>query len=169
MGVGAALIMPSTLAIITDIFHGPGRAPAGASGSGRPRSGVGFALGPIIGGLLLAHFWWGSVFLINVPIAAAGILCALQLVPDSTQPDGRAGRTSSGRLLSVIGLGLVLWAIIEAPVHGWSSPDGLSAGAAGLLVLAAFVLWERRSAHPMLNLILPPPRLLGSRHLASGS
>jgi len=150
MGIGAALMMPSTLSIITDMFRDAAQRQR-AIGFWAGTSGVGFALGPIVGGLLLAHFWWGSVFLINVPIAIVGVLCALPLVPDSKnlaalRPD------LAGALLSIAGLGLVLWAIIEAPVHGWSSAIVVGAGAAGLVVLASFAVWERASTHPMLNL-----------------
>ena len=150
MGVGAALMMPSTLAIITDTFRDAGQRQR-AIGFWAGTSGLGFALGPIVGGLLLAHFWWGSVFLINVPIAAAGLLCALPLVPDSKNPAAQRPDLA-GAVLSIAGLGLVLWSIIEAPVHGWSSALVIGTGIAGLAVLAGFVAWERVSSHPMLNL-----------------
>jgi len=150
MGVGAALIMPSTLSIITNTFTDAGERQR-ALGFWSGTSGAGVALGPIVGGLLLAHFWWGSVFLINVPVALLGFAFALPLVPDSKDP--HAGRLDpEGSLLSIAGLGLLLWAIIEAPVHGWSSTVVLAAGGAGLLVLAGFVVWERVSPRPMLNL-----------------
>jgi EmrB/QacA subfamily drug resistance transporter len=150
MGIGAALMMPSTLAIITDMFrqhHERQRAIGMWAGT----SGLGIALGPIVGGLLLAHFWWGSVFLINVPIALAGLLCALPLVPDSRNAAALRPDLAGG-LLSIAGLGLVLWSIIEAPVHGWSSTQVISTGAAGLVVLGAFAVRERVTSHPMLNL-----------------
>ncbi len=150
MGVGAALIMPSTLAIITDMFRDGGDRQR-AIGLWAGTSGVGIALGPIIGGLLLAHFWWGSVFLINVPIAALGFGCVVWLVPDSRNPDA-AAPDPVGSLLSIAGLGLVLWSLIEAPGHGWSSALVIAAGLGGLAVLAAFAAWERFSSHPMLNL-----------------
>ena len=150
MGVGAALMMPSTLAIITDMFR-DARQRQLAIGLWAGTSGLGFALGPIVGGLLLARFWWGSVFLINVPIAAVGLLCALPLVPDSKNPAARRPDLA-GAVLSIAGLGLVLWSIIEAPVHGWSSALVIGTGIAGLAVLAGFVAWERASSHPMLNL-----------------
>jgi EmrB/QacA subfamily drug resistance transporter len=150
MGVGGALIMPSTLAIITSMFTDSAERQR-AIGMWAGTSGLGIALGPIIGGLLLAHFWWGSVFLINVPVAAIGLACAIPLVPDSRNP--AAGPPDvAGALLSIAGLGLLLWSIIEAPVHGWTSGLVIAAGLGGLAVLAAFAVWERVTPHPMLNL-----------------
>jgi EmrB/QacA subfamily drug resistance transporter len=150
MGIGAALIMPSTLSIITNTFTDRGERQR-ALGFWSATSGAGVALGPIVGGLLLAHFWWGSVFLINVPVALFGVLFAVPLVPDSRDPDAKR-LDSGGSVLSIVGLGLVLWAIIEAPVHGWSSGLVLGVGAGGLAVLAGFVTWELSSSHPMLDL-----------------
>ncbi len=150
MGIGAALLMPSTLSIITDMFRDRGERQR-AIGLWAGTSGVGIALGPIIGGLLLAHFWWGSVFLINVPIAVAGIACAIPLVPDSKNPAAQRPDLA-GALLSIAGLGLVLWAIIEAPARGWSSALVISAGVAGVAVLTIFAVWERVTSHPMLSL-----------------
>jgi len=150
MGIGAALMMPSTLSIITDMFRDRGQRQR-AIGFWAGTSGLGFALGPIVGGLLLAHFWWGSVFLINVPVAVAGLLCAVPLVPDSRNP--AAPRSDlAGAALSIAGLGLVLWSVIEAPVDGWSSALVIGTGVAGLAVLAVFAGWERATSHPMLNL-----------------
>ena len=81
MGIGGAMMMPATLSIITDMFRDPAERQR-AIGIWAGTTGVGIALGPIVGGLLLARFWWGSVFLINVPIAVLGVACALRLVPD---------------------------------------------------------------------------------------
>ncbi|HCU94029.1 MAG TPA: MFS transporter [Actinobacteria bacterium] len=150
MGIGAAMMMPSTLSIITDAFRDPGERQR-AIGLWAATSGIGVALGPIVGGLLLAHFWWGSVFLINVPVAAAGLACAIPLVPDSKNPAAKRPDLA-GALLSTSGLGLVLWAIIEAPAHGWSSALVIGAGLAGVAVLGLFTVWELRSSHPMLDL-----------------
>jgi EmrB/QacA subfamily drug resistance transporter len=150
MGIGAALMMPSTLSIITDVFRDAAERQR-AIGLWAATSGVGFALGPIVGGLLLARFWWGSVFLINVPIAAAGLLCAIPLVPDSKNP-AALRPDFTGALLSIAGLALILWSIIEAPARGWTSPLVIGTGLGGLAVLAVFVAWERVSSHPMLNL-----------------
>jgi len=150
MGIGAALIMPSTLSIITNTFTDRGERQR-ALGLWSATSAAGISLGPIVGGLLLAHFWWGSVFLINVPVAMLGIACAIRLVPDSKDPAAQRPDVG-GSLLSIAGLGLLLWAIIEAPARGWSSTIVLGAGMGGLLVIAFFVAWERASSHPMLSL-----------------
>jgi EmrB/QacA subfamily drug resistance transporter len=150
MGIGAAMMMPSTLSIITDTFRDAAERQR-AIGLWAATSGVGIALGPIVGGVLLAHFWWGSVFLINVPVAVAGLACAIPLVPDSRNP-AAARPDIVGALASVAGLGLVLWAIIEAPTHGWSSSLVIWSGLCGLAVLALFTVWELTSSHPMLDL-----------------
>jgi EmrB/QacA subfamily drug resistance transporter len=160
MGIGAALMMPSTLSIITDIFRDGGERQRAIS-LWAGTIGVGIALGPIVGGLLLTHFWWGSVFLINVPIAAVGVACAIPLVPDSKNP-AVLGPDVAGAVLSITGLGLLLWSIIEAPLRGWSSAPVLSAGLAGLAVLAVFIVWERTTSHPMLR-----PRLFRSRRFSA--
>jgi EmrB/QacA subfamily drug resistance transporter len=150
MGIGGAVMMPATLSLITGIFTDTAERQR-AIGLWAGTSGLGVALGPIIGGALLARFWWGSVFLINVPIAVAGFACAIPLIPESRSH--RARRPDlAGAALSITGLGLLLWSLIEAPVRGWSSPRVLAAGAGGIAVLMLFALWEGRTAHPMLNL-----------------
>jgi EmrB/QacA subfamily drug resistance transporter len=150
MGVGAALIMPSTLAIITSMFTGY-RERQLAIGLWSATSGLGIGLGPIVAGVLLTHFWWGSVFLINVPIAVIAVALALPLVPGSKNPAAKRP-DPAGALLSMAGLGIVLWALIEAPSHGWSSALVLGAGGGGLALLGLFAVWERVCSHPMLNL-----------------
>jgi len=150
MGIGAALMMPSTLSIITDVFRDKDERQR-AIGFWAGTSGVGFALGPIIGGLLLSHFWWGSVFLINVPVALIGVACAVPLVPDSRNPHAKRPDMVGGAL-SIAGVGLLLWSIIEAPTDGWSSPLVVMPGIAGVATVGAFTAWERASKHPMLNL-----------------
>ncbi len=150
MGIGGAMMMPSTLSIITDMFRDPGERQR-AIGLWAGTTGVGVALGPIVGGLLLSSFWWGSVFLVNVPIAALGAVFALPLIPESQNP-AALRPDLAGALLSVAGLGLLLWSLIEAPARGWSSPRVIAAGVGGLAVLAFFAAWERASSHPMLNL-----------------
>src|ERR1035441_4084639 len=150
MGVGGALIMPSTLALITNMYTDP-RERQRAFGLWAATTGAGVALGPIIGGLLLAHFSWGSVFLINVPIAAVALVLAFPFIPNSNHPQGGPADLL-GSLLSISGLGLLLWAIIDAPVHGWSSPTVIGAGIGGVAVLVCFAVWEGLPSQPMLRL-----------------
>jgi EmrB/QacA subfamily drug resistance transporter len=150
MGLGATLIMPATLAIITNTFTDRGERQR-ALGIWAGTTGAGVALGPIVGGLLLAHFAWGSVFLINVPIALVGLAAAIPFVPNSRNEHAQQ-LDLLGSLLSILGLGLVLWAVIEAPVHGWLSAEVLGTGAGGIAGLAGFVALESRSSHPMLRL-----------------
>jgi EmrB/QacA subfamily drug resistance transporter len=150
MGIGGAFMMPATLSLITSIFTDPTERQR-AIGLWAATSGLGVALGPIVGGALLARFWWGSVFLINVPVAVAGFACAIPLIPESRD---RAARRPdlTGAALSIAGLGLLLWSLIDAPVRGWTSPRVLAAGVGGLAVLGLFTVWESRTTHPMLNL-----------------
>jgi EmrB/QacA subfamily drug resistance transporter len=150
MGAGAALTMPSTLSIINDMFRDPAER-ARAIGAWAGTSGLGIALGPIAGGLLLNRFWWGSVFLVNVPIVVAGAAGAVALVPDSKKPFA-IRPDPVGSVLSMIGLGLLLWAIIEAPGRGWTSTRIVAVGAASVVTLAIFASWEARSRNPMLPL-----------------
>jgi EmrB/QacA subfamily drug resistance transporter len=150
MGSGAAMTMPATLSIINDLFRDAGER-SRAIGLWAGTSGVGIAIGPIAGGLLLAHFWWGSVFLVNVPIVIGGALAAIALVPDSKNPEARQPDPIGG-LLSILGMGSILWAIIEAPTRGWLSTEVIAAGALGVVVIALFIAWEAHCTHPMLNL-----------------
>ncbi len=149
MGAGAALTIPPSLSIINDVFRDRAER-ARAIGVWAGTIGLGIAIGPIAGGLLLARFWWGSVFLVNVPILIAAFAGALVLVPGSKNP--AAGLDPWGAVLSITGLGLLLWAIIEAPARGWTSAEVIGVGLASLVVLGIFVAWEARSHHPMLNL-----------------
>jgi EmrB/QacA subfamily drug resistance transporter len=150
MGLGATLIMPATLAIITNTFTDRTERQR-ALGIWAGTSGAGVALGPIVGGLLLAHFAWGSIFLINVPIALFGLVAGIRLVPNSRNEHAQR-LDLVGSLLSILGLGLVLWAVIEAPVHGWISVEVLGAGGVGIAALVGFVIRESRTSHPMLRL-----------------
>ena len=150
MGVGAAALMPCTLSILTNVFTSE-RDRVRAIGIWSGTMGIGVALGPILGGVLLAHFWWGSVFLINVPIAVAGLIASIWLVPNSRNPSSRRP-DAIGSFVSMLGLGLFLWGIIEAPSRGWTSPLIAGSLVAGAVLLTAFVLWERAIDHPMLPL-----------------
>ena len=150
MGVGAALTIPSSLSIINDVFRNP-KERAKAIGAWGGTIGLGIAIGPIAGGLLLARFWWGSIFLVNVPIVIAAFVGAVLFVPNSKNPT--ADRPDpGGAILSILGLGLLLWSIIEGPTQGWTSLRVILAGSASLVVLGSFVAWEAHSPHPMLKL-----------------
>jgi EmrB/QacA subfamily drug resistance transporter len=150
MGVGAAALMPCTLSILTNVFTTE-RDRVRAIGIWSGTTGIGVALGPILGGVLLAHFWWGSVFLVNVPIAVLGIIGAIWLVPNSKNPSSLRP-DPIGAFLSMLGLGLLLWGIIEAPGRGWSSLAIVGSLAAALVLVVAFIVWERRIDHAMLPL-----------------
>jgi MFS transporter, DHA2 family, multidrug resistance protein len=151
MGVGGALIMPATLSIITNVFPREERTKAIGVWAGTASIGIG--LGPLLGGLLLEWFDWYSVFLINVPVAAAAFALGMRFVPDSRDPN--PGRFDvPGALLSVGALVALIYAIIEAPDTGWLDPAVLGAFAASLALGAAFVAWELRTAAPMLDLSL---------------
>ena len=149
MGIGGAAIMPSTLSILTNTFTEPHER-ARAIGIWSGTTGLGVAIGPVAGGWLLAHFWWGSVFLLNVPIAVVGLLCSAPIVPNSKSPDAKRP-DPLGAGLSIVGMGLLLWGIIEAPQRSWSSPLIIGAIVAAVAVLAVFAIWERHSSHPMLQ------------------
>ena len=149
MGVGAALIMPATLSILTNVFLDP-RERAKAIGFWAAISGMGIALGPIIGGALLRHFWWGSVFLVNAPVVIVALAAGRFLVPNSKDPS--APRLDLiGSITSIIGLSLLLYAIIEVPTKGWADRDILFSVLGAVVVLGAFVVWERTTPEPMLD------------------
>ena len=152
MGVGAALIFPTTLAIVVNVFTQP-RERAAAIGIWTAIAGVGVALGPISGGWLLEHFSWGSVFLVNVPVTVAGIVGTLVLVPRSRDP--RAPRLDlPGLALSIAGVTLLVWSLIEAPSHGWISATTIGGIAGAAVLLAVFSWWERRVPAPLLDVNL---------------
>jgi EmrB/QacA subfamily drug resistance transporter len=152
MGLGGAAIMPSTLSILTNVFTEPtDRARAIGIWSGT--SGLGLAIGPTAGGWLLDHFWWGSVFLINVPIALFALIVGAVVVPNS-KGDRPAGTDVVGTVLSICGMGLLLWSIIEAPNRGWASGWILGGLGVACLALIGFGIWERRSPNAMLQLSL---------------
>jgi EmrB/QacA subfamily drug resistance transporter len=150
MGIGGAFIMPSTLSIITNVFTNPPER-GKAIGVWAGVSALGIGLGPITGGILLEHFWWGSVFIVNVPIVIAGLVLGFLFVPESRDPSHGA-LDPVGAALSIAGLGAVLWAVIEAPSHGWTSSGIITGFVVGALLLAVFFVWELRSSHPMLDM-----------------
>src|SRR5579875_1329219 len=147
-----AAIMPSTLSVLTNVFT-DARERAQAIGIWSGTTGLGVAVGPVAGGWLLAHYWWGSVFLVNVPICALGLVFMLWLVPDSRDPAAKRSDVV-GAVLSTGGMGLLLWGIIDAPAAPWTPPRILAALVAGAGVFGAFVVGEGHSEHPMLELSL---------------
>ncbi|MGW1072665.1 MFS transporter [Streptomyces sp. NPDC002537] len=149
MGFGGAFVMPATLAIIMNVFEREEQPKAIGIWAGAV--GLAIAIGPITGGILLDHFWWGSVFLVNVPIVIAGVIAMVLLVPDSKDP--RPGRLDPvGVLLSVVGLVLLVYGIIKGgQLADFTEPEVYGTVGGGLLILVAFVLHERRSAHPAID------------------
>lgn len=149
MGVGGAIILPVAFAVVAALFRPDER--------GRAVSllvvgtGAGIPLGPLIGGYLLEHFWWGSIFLINIPMAAIALLAIAVLMPETRDPAPRR-LDLLGALLSTAGLVILVYGIIEAPARGWA--DGLVLGALALaaVLLFAFGAWELRTEQPMIDL-----------------
>jgi EmrB/QacA subfamily drug resistance transporter len=152
MGAGAALIMPATLSLVISVFTDT-RERAMAIGIWAATAGLGVALGPVVGGILLDHFWWGSIFIVNVPLTAIAVVAGWKLLPDSRDPiSRRIDWTGAG--LSGVGLVAFVWAIIQAPSEGWTSAPVLAAGALAAVALVAFVVWQRRVEEPLLDVRL---------------
>ena len=160
MGLGGAAVLPQTLSIISNVFEPAER--ARAIGIWASAVGIGVATGPVLGGVLLAHFWWGSVFLINVPVTVLGAAAAFFLVPESRNP--QPGKIDYvGVLASVIGLVLLVYGIVQGGDTGsWIRADVLGPVAAGLVVLGLFAWYETRIAHPSLDV-----RLFRDRRLSA--
>jgi EmrB/QacA subfamily drug resistance transporter len=137
---------------LTSVFT-DARERAMAIGIWAATAGVGVALGPVVGGFLLEHYWWGSVFIVNVPLVAAAIIGARLLVPESRDPVDRKVDWT-GALLSGVGLVAFVWAIIEAPSKGWTAPEVLGAFGLAVVALGTFVMWERRVDEPLLDVRL---------------
>ncbi len=151
MGIGGAAVLPSTLSIIAAVFDPRER--GRAIGVWASAVGLAVAIGPVLGGTLLENFWWGSVFLINVPIIAVGTVLIALVVPESRNPS--PGRLDLlGVLLSIAGLVTLVYGIIDGGEHGFGRPRVWAAIAVGVALLGLFVRLERRSDHPSLNVQL---------------
>ena len=161
MGVGAALIMPATLSILVNVFPPQERAKAIATWAGV--AGGGAALGPITGGWLLEHFYWGSVFSVNLPLIVIALVAGRLLVPTSRDPH-ETPLDPIGAGLSIVGLTALLYGIIEAPERGWTSPFTLGCFVVAIVVLVAFARYELRTTNPMLDL-----QFFRNRTLSGGS
>jgi EmrB/QacA subfamily drug resistance transporter len=161
MGIGAALIMPSTLSLLQSCFPRRERAKAIAVWAGF--AGAGGAIGPVMGGVLLDRFWYGSVFFVAVPIAMVAFVATAILAPSSREPDA-ARLDSGGALLSIVGFGGLLAAIIEGPERGWSDPLVVAGFAAAAVCLAGFVAFESKVSNPLLDM-----KFFRNRRFAMGS
>jgi EmrB/QacA subfamily drug resistance transporter len=151
MGIGGAAVLPATLSIISNVFEPRERGKAIGIWAGSV--GLGVAIGPVLGGALLERFWWGSVFLINVPIVVAGVIAILALVPESRDP--KPGRLDLlGVAMSIVGLIGLVYGIVIGGDHSFARFDSWGSIVGGLAVLAAFVWWERRIAFPSLDVKL---------------
>jgi EmrB/QacA subfamily drug resistance transporter len=148
MGIGGALIMPATLSIITNVF--PPEERGRAIGMWAAIAGVATALGPISGGFLIEHFYWGSIFLVNIPIVVVALVAGVVLIPTSRDPS-KPRLDPIGALLSIVGLVSLVYAIIQAPENGWTDPGILLAFGIAIVVLGLFALWEAHSTSPMLD------------------
>ncbi len=151
MGVAAAFVMPSTLSILTNVFPAQERPKAIAIWAGI--SGGGAALGPIASGYLLEHFWWGSVFLVNLPIILVALVAVALLVPSSRDAEEQP-LDVPGAALSIVALGSLVYGIIEGPHHGWLTSKSFLVFAVAAASMAAFIVVESRVTHPMLDLKL---------------
>ncbi|WP_073262398.1 MFS transporter [Cryptosporangium aurantiacum] len=152
MGIGAAMVQPQTLSVITNVFDPSERGKA--IGIWASFSGIGIAIGPVTGGLLLEHFWWGSVFLVNVPFVLVGVVAIALVVPESKDPS--PGRIDPfGVLLSIAGLSLLVYGIIHGgETTEWGSPAVLAPILGGIALVGLFVYVEARSSHPSLDVTL---------------
>ncbi|HEY6780093.1 MAG TPA: MFS transporter [Thermoleophilaceae bacterium] len=161
MGIGGALIMPSTLSILTNVF--PAHERGKAIGIWAAVAGLGIAIGPVAGGWLIEHFDWSAIFLVNLPIVAIALAATPALVPESRDPAGTR-LDPLGAVLSTTGLATLVWSLIEAPSRGWTSGPILAGFGIAVLLLTAFVRWELTSSTPMLDV-----RLFGIRRFSGAS
>ncbi len=149
MGVGAAFVMPATLSVLAHVFPPDERPKAIAIWAAF--AGVGAGLGGVTSGWLLQHFWWGSIFLTNVFVVVIALVAGFFLVPSANEKR-RAPLDPIGALLSIAGLGTLIYAIIEAPNRGWLTPATVVTFALTTVILGAFAAWEFRAKDPMLDL-----------------
>ncbi len=149
MGAAGAFIMPSTLSIIINVFPPHERPKAIAIWASV--TGAAGAFGPVASGFLLGHFWYGSVFLINVPVIVLALVAGHFIVPKSRDPK-QASFDPGGSVLSIVGVVALVYGLIEAPAKGWASASTLGSFAIAFVVLTVFVLWELRVEEPMVDM-----------------
>jgi len=150
MGIGAALVFPSTLAILIDVFRHPVER-AKAIGVWSAVSGAAVAFGPVTGGLLLEYFWWGSVFLINIPIVIVALALQYVFIPESRDPNAEQ-LDIPGFVLSIAFVSLLVYTIIEGPHRGWTSTASVSGFIGTAVLVTAFIWRERNTEHPLLDI-----------------
>ncbi|RII13461.1 Antiseptic resistance protein [Streptomyces sp. YIM 130001] len=151
MGFGAALIMPLTLSVIPTLFKGKEQTKAIAIIT--VGLSVGLPLGPLVGGWLLNHFWWGSVFVVNIPLIILGIIACIALVPETRDPSSpRIDPISTA--LGILGLGVFIYGVIEAPTEGITDPVIAGCLVVGAAMLVGLVRRERRQSRPMVDVPL---------------
>jgi len=150
MGIAVAFVYPSTLALLSAAFS-IRQEKAIAVGVWSGVSGLAVALGPVAGGALLEHFWWGSIFIVNLPVIAAALILGRVFLPESRDP--APGRFDGfGGLLSIAVVGLLIWTIIEAPARGWTGRLTITGLAGTAVLLAVFCWWEGRRTDPLLDI-----------------
>jgi EmrB/QacA subfamily drug resistance transporter len=152
MGLGAAMTFPATLSLISNVFT-ERRERARAIGLWGAVGGAAIAMGPIVGGWLLEHYSWAAIFIAMVPVAAVAAIFVAAAVPTSKDP-AAAAVDMPGLVLSSAAMALLVFTIIEAPAYGWGGPRSVAGFAGSAVLLAAFIAWERRTAHPMLDVRL---------------
>lgn len=149
MGVGAAMILPATLAIITNIFPEGERGKAIGVWAGL--NSLGIALGPIIGGVLVDKLAWTSIFFVNLPVACVALVAGIILIPNSRGDDNRR-IDIVGTLLSCVAMTALIFGLVQAGSWGWGDPAVIGSLSGGVFLLAMFVLWERSTAYPMFEI-----------------
>jgi EmrB/QacA subfamily drug resistance transporter len=152
MGVGAAMVMPGTLSTLAVVFPGE-RERVKAVGIWSGVGGAGFVFGPLVAGVLVTHFWWGSTLLFNVPVVVITLVAVLALVPESRDP-GATPLDVPGGVLCTLAVASLVYVFVEAPAAGWLTLEIALAVAVFLAAASAFVWWERRTSRPMLDVRL---------------
>jgi EmrB/QacA subfamily drug resistance transporter len=162
MGAAAAFVMPATLSILNAVFPPQERAQAIAAWSAV--AGVAVVIGPTLGGFLLSHFSWGSVFWVNVPLVAVALAAVALVVPEITAGPAHGGVDLGGMMASIVGLLALVDAVIEAPNRGWTAPRTLAELGLFAVAFVGFLLWEARQANPMIDV-----RIFANRAFSAAS
>lgn len=149
MGIGGAMILPATLAIVTNVF--PREERGKAIGVWAGLNGIGIALGPIIGGLIIENLKWNWIFLINLPIAAIALIAGWFLVPNSCDPNPKR-LDIPGTIISAAGLASLVFGLIQGGKQGWTDPIVVGTLVGAILLISVFILWERHTAHPIIEI-----------------